>query len=155
MTKKIFYTILLAVLLILSFSTGFYYQKSRNLEKTMNIGREGRDSKQGRLRMWRGHGKYIRDKRFDLFNLIKAQPPDTSKIYAKINEIVEIQRKIQKESVDSILIKLNLLEDHEREQYIHNLNSSFCFGKGNEFEKRKGRGEGRGRGKGRGLRQRQ
>ena len=139
MVKNLFYAALMAALLALSFSTGFFYQKSRKLENITITGAEGRDLKAGRPRYGRMFGRCIMDKRIELFDLIKANPPDTALIFDKINEIVEIQREVQKESVDSILVKLNSLEGREREEYIQNLKNNFCTGRG--------RGEGRGMGR--------
>jgi DNA anti-recombination protein RmuC len=152
MKNNVLLVVALVIILVLSFSTGYYYHKSKSFYGDKKAWRS--KSHRGFSRGMHKHKKFFNPefhkqmeaKRRELFEELRKEPNDTAALSKRIEEMNEIQHKIQKEITAHILKKLDSLHGEKREKFLKRLERPFGRGMG----PRHGPGHRHGRGLGHG-----
>ena len=107
------------IILILAFPAGYFYKKSRALEDLHHKTLLKEHAKSG-MEHFRGLDEQAQKNSIELMSFLREEPPDTGKIHSKIGEIAEIQKRLQRAVIDTVLQKISLMRPEERQEYLHN-----------------------------------
>ena len=67
---------------------------------------------------FRAPTKQAKENSIQLMSFLREEVPDSTKIYAKIDEIAEVQKKLQQAVIDTVLAKISAMSNREKKQYL-------------------------------------
>jgi hypothetical protein len=101
---------------------GYYFKKSRDLE-ILHHQELLRDQIQNGMEHFSAPSGQAAVNSSLLMNNLRKIPPDTARIYAIINDIAQIQKKLQRSVIDTVILKIAGMTDSEKQAYLNGFES--------------------------------